>query len=645
MYRLLKWGAVALAVLVAAVVLAVLLLDWNMLRGPIAARVEAATGREFAIEGDLRGELSLRPWMRLRDVRLGNAEWASDPDMVQVEEVAVRLDLRELIQGKLVVSEVRIVGAEVSLEVDQEGRANWNIGEAPGVPAERSDVPFVENVTIEQSRLKLRDAQRDIQLDADIASAEVVSPEEGELPVNLEGEGRIQGRPFFIAAKGGSIARLREPQEPYPVELEIAVGLTEMQARGTLTAPLALGGVDVELHITGPTPDELAPVLNIALPSTAPYDLTGRLRREGGTWRFDGFEGTVGDSDLAGSLSVEAERERPLILADLVSRRLDFADLGTLIGLPPDPAQVVETAEEGEPARILPDAPLQLQQVRQTDAEVTFRGEQVLAPGLPMQDVELILELKDGVLELKPVWFGFAGGQLTLFLSIYSTAEPVQTDYDLRLENVQLQSIFAEAGLEGSAEGVLEGRVRFSTLGNSVRRAMATAEGQAAIIMNGGQVTGSLLQLLDAGYLEALAVVLSDGVPGDMPIRCFVAAFDIQDGQLRTSPLLLDTEDSVITGEGVIDLGNESFGLEIGGEPKDPGIASSRIPIVIGGTFASPSFQVDPTEAAVRGGLAAGLGALVAPLAAVIPFLDLGLAEDTPCAQLVGEAQSAVEEE
>jgi hypothetical protein len=43
----------------------------------------------------------------------------------------------------------------------------------------------------------------------------------------------------------------------------------------------------------------------------------------------------------------------------------------------------------------------------------------------------------------------------------------------------------------------------------------------------------------------------------------------------------------------------------------------------------------------VQGGLAAGLGALLAPLAAVLPFVDAGLAKDANCAALSSQSQVA----
>src|SRR5690625_234250 len=646
MRRALKWLAAVVALLVVAVVLVVIFFDWNWLRGPIETRVEAATGREFAIEGDLQGEFSWQPWMTARDIRLDNAEWATADDMVFIEELAVRIDARELLRGQLVITETRIVGADINLQIDEEGHANWDMGgDDQEEEADRGEVPLIENLVVEDSQLTLDDASRDIQLEARVAQAEVVRPDEGSLPVSLEGDGRIQGNPFSINASAGSLALLRQEEEPYPVEIEIAVGQTRARASGTLTKPLELAGMDAELWISGPTPDELAPILNIPLPSTPPYELAGRLRRDDQAWYFENFEGTVGDSDLTGNMRVEVARERPLIVADLLSRRLDFADLGTLIGLPPDPAQVTEQADETGRVRLLPDAPLQIEQIRSTDAQVVFRGEEVIAPGIPLDNVEMELTIEDGVLQLQPVLFDFAGGQLTLFLSLYSTVDPVETDYDLRLSNIQLQNIFSQAGLEGEAQGVLEGRFRFSTVGNTVRRAFATAQGDSAIIMNGGLISGSILQLLDAGFLEAIAVVLTDGVPSDMDIRCFIGAFDIQDGIMTTQPVLLDTEDSAINVEGTIDLGEEALALEIRGAAKDPGFASSRVGVIVEGTLASPSIGIDPTGLAVRGGLAAALGALVTPLAAALPFLELGLAEDAPCGQLIGEAEAEVEED
>jgi hypothetical protein len=89
MRRALKWTGATVLVIATLIAVVLLILDWNMLRGPLAARVSQETGRDFAIEGDLTGSLSWTPWIRARNVRFANAEWASEADMVRIEELGL----------------------------------------------------------------------------------------------------------------------------------------------------------------------------------------------------------------------------------------------------------------------------------------------------------------------------------------------------------------------------------------------------------------------------------------------------------------------------------------------------------------------------------------------------------------------------
>ena len=65
-----------------------------------------------------------------------------------------------------------------------------------------------------------------------------------------------------------------------------------------------------------------------------------------------------------------------------------------------------------------------------------------------------------------------------------------------------------------------------------------------------------------------------------------------------------------------------------------------RTPIKVGGHLRKPSVGVDPGKTAGQAGIAAALGALIAPLAAVVAFVDPGLAEDADCSALFAEAKA-----
>ena len=631
----LRWaaGLIALILLLATVFL--LVFDWNMLRNALAERLSEELGREFAVDGDLEVRPGPEPRIKARDVRVANAGWAAEPNMVEIESLQMQLDLRSLARGRLVFSGLQIRGAAVHLEIDADGRTSWDLGRETDEPPW---IPLIESLVIEESRLTFHDRRHDVELDATIASAEGTSPEWGARPVTIDGKGRLQHEAFELVIRGASLLDLRAPDEPYPVEVEVRIGATEATLNGSVEKPFQPDYMRMALRIKGPNAFLLAPVLQLPLPSTRPYELSGDLVREKHVWRFDDFSGVVGDSDIAGSLSLDVGRERPLLTAELVSEHLEFVDLGPLIGLYPRDRVPAEPGEE-PPDRLLPDAPLQREQLQRADARVNFRGEVVIAPQLPLQEVALDLDLEDGVLKLAPLHFGFVGGTLDLFASIYSTAEPARSDLDLRLSALELQDIFDDVGLEGAVEGVLQGRAIFETRGDTIRSAMGTATGEAALVMERGRIDGSTLALLDAGFLEALAVRGENGEPQSMVIRCFVTGLEIEDGIMTTSTMVLDTERTLIAGEGAVDLREETLTLRIEGQPKDPGIAHSRVPVEISGHVTSLSLEIDPSGVVVRGGLALGLGVLVGPLAAILPFIDPGMAEDSDCLQLIEEAE------
>ena len=102
---------------VAVILIGVLILfDWNWLKGPIESQVSGRLGRPFRIHGDLDVELSLQPRITIEGVELGNAPWGSDAPMAKVDRVEAQIDLLKLIQGDIVLPEVRIAQPDLLLE-------------------------------------------------------------------------------------------------------------------------------------------------------------------------------------------------------------------------------------------------------------------------------------------------------------------------------------------------------------------------------------------------------------------------------------------------------------------------------------------------------------------------------------------------
>jgi uncharacterized protein involved in outer membrane biogenesis len=109
---------------------------------------------------------------------------------------------------------------------------------------------------------------------------------------------------------------------------------------------------------------------------------------------------------------------------------------------------------------------------------------------------------------------------------------------------------------------------------------------------------------------------------------------------MKAQNITFDTQNVVIKGKGDIDLGPEKLDLEIKGDPKKIRFARIRSPIEVKGHLMKPSVGLNVGDTVKQGAVAAALGTLVTPLAAIIAFVDPGLAKDQNCAQMIAEADS-----
>jgi hypothetical protein len=132
-------------------------------------------------------------------------------------------------------------------------------------------------------------------------------------------------------------------------------------------------------------------------------------------------------------ISLDVGQKRPLIIADLVSEHLEFVDLGPLIGLYPGdgvPAEPDEATTKATPARRAFATRTDPESRRAGDVPGPARGCAPVATSGCRTEISI---WKTVFMKLAPLRFGFAGGTLDLFASIYATVDPAHSDVDLRL--------------------------------------------------------------------------------------------------------------------------------------------------------------------------------------------------------------------
>jgi uncharacterized protein involved in outer membrane biogenesis len=117
-----------------------------------------------------------------------------------------------------------------------------------------------------------------------------------------------------------------------------------------------------------------------------------------------------------------------------------------------------------------------------------------------------------------------------------------------------------------------------------------------------------------------------------------VAKFQVEQGQLNAQTMVLDTTDILITGHGDINLATERLDLSLKGDPKKVRLVRLRSPIRVGGSLSKPQIGIKPEKALLQAGTGTVLGTLLTPIAAILAFIDPGLAKDANCSALVAQA-------
>jgi uncharacterized protein involved in outer membrane biogenesis len=619
--RALKWIGGAVLVLFVALAL-FFTFGLHLLKGPITKGVTKATGRELVIEGDLRAVWSwVHPRIRAEGVRFANAEWGKADYLVNADVIEATISVLPLLTGRVVLPEVHLEGAELALEQDEDGRKNW-IMEEQAEPKEESRF-FVKRVTVKEGRLYWEDGWREHSFEVDLST--------DETGVKFFGEGKYSGMPFKAEGHAGHMLSIRDQDTPFPIKGELKIGDTAAKLDGTITGLVGFKGIDLNFdQISGKTMADLYWIIGLAFPETSAYKVSGRLMRTDGVWRFEKFAGKVGESDLSGTFQVDTgKQKRPFMEADLTSKVLNLADLGPLVG-----------SKEPREGGVLPDMPFDVARWDSVDADVRIKAGTIKRPEqLPLENLTARIQMRDSVLSLNPLQFGFAGGQLTGTVRLDGNKEPIRGDLKMRVKDLQLAKLFPTVKQAQDSKGNIDGLVELAGTGDSVGKLLGSANGKIGVYMDEGRVSRFLMELVALDLWDVARVKLR----GDenIEIRCAIADFAVKDGMAQTNAFVFDTTVTNVSGSGSINLKTEEMDLTLKPQPKDSGLGSLRTPLHIKGTFSEPKVGPDMGKLAARGGGALAMG-ILNPLLAILPLIEEGKGKDSNCGQLITQAGTSI---
>lgn len=668
--RLPGW-LIGLAVLAAALVLLVIFFPWDLLRQPVNRYVSKELGRRFEITRHLDVRLGRTTTVIADGIELDNPDWARDRHLLKADAAEFDIRLWPLFSGKVVLPRIALKNPQIGLQAEPDGRRTWALSRNT---SEEGAAPEIGDFVVDGGSLAyLASAQgADIEVKFSLAAESAI-----DMPLNFRATGKWNREAFAASGRTGGVLRLSQNMASrFPLEIDAQVGRTSLKAKGTVTDLANLTALDASFDLQGRNLSELYGIAGVVLPSTPPYRLRGNLGKQGKVWAASQIQGALGSSDLSGALSFDQSNAVPLLTGKVQSKVLDFEDLAPIVGLEPAPSNPKEdgkkvvsnpttksgkaavalplasrpvaaaptdgvkgqSADQPRPGKVLPVARLDLPRLNAMNADVTYSAAQVRrVRELPLDRGSLRVRLNAGVLQLDPISLGIAGGTVEGSIKVDSTLKPASLSTRLDVRGVQLNKLFPAVETTKSSLGRMSGQFNLNGRGNSTAEMLATSSGDVAVLMGKGQISNILLEFIGLDGAEVIGFL----VRGDsnVQLRCAVAAFDVKQGVLNSRAIVLDTVDTVINGSGQVSLADETIKLRLEPQPKDASILSLRSPLIIGGTFASPTVSLDKMSVAKRAGLAIALG-VINPLLALAATVETGPGEDTNCSEVLAQGKA-----
>ena len=433
--------------------------------------------------------------------------------------------------------------------------------------------------------------------------------------------------------------------------------IVALMLKGKVSDLTAVRGMNLAFTIESRDISKLIAGQGTEIPSNGALRVSGQFVDPAPkVYKLSPFDAVWGDSQNSGWLELDVSGKRPQLKAELSSDKLDLrpflahpqnsggpetqsikqVSTNEMNSEPKTPA----STSGGKKDRVFSAKPLPLAGLQTIDADLKFRGKQVLMRVLALNDVVVDILLRDGNLDIKPFTFTIGGGNAEGRINLKSQKKPAEMATTLTIDQFAIGPMLDQLGYQRSVEGNLDAIVNLDGSGDSIAALMADLNGDIRIAMKDGKA--------DSRYLQMLEKYLGSGILNMLnpfeqkrqytPINCFVNTFIIEDGQTDIK-LLLDTDHTSIFGAGNIDLKTEKLDLSIKPTPKKGalpvGISFSlkelSQPFRLGGTLANPHLAIDPGRTAFVLGKIAGALAL-GPIGIAAFFADISIGKKDPCA-------------
>ena len=547
---------------------------YGVLKGVVADRLAKRFGRPVVIGAmDRVDAIGFTPTIRVRDVTIPQAGWAGTGNFLTLREVRVTFPVWPLLTGTFRPRDIGAAGVQLALVRDANGRTNWS---RPGEAESGGASSDLKGLTIRDATIRYRDDKRRRS-----AVVQVSSDAQG---LRAKGNGTIRGVPVRIALDGASVAQ--PTPGPWPFTATIDGDRLSMRAKGSTDVPLDTDAMTLDVTARAADLRLIDAVIEAGLFGTQPVALTAHVRHDAPKWIVNDLKGTIGQSDIAGHVTVDKQDGRTKLDGAVTANRFDFSDLASDEGRAEAAAR-----ERAIGPHVVPDTRIDLSKIGETDGRISLRIARVVSRSgpTPVRALSTVLALDHKRLDVAPLTLVLADGTAKGSLRVDQrdgAPSPLLT-VDMRLSGTRVAAL---PGTGGDFTGRIAARARLTGRGDTIRAAVGRSDGRIGFVVRDGTLPQRYAAALgfDAGR------ALLAGESERARLRCVVVGLKVTDGLGHAAPMIVDTSASQLRGTGTVRFPAERLDMRLTGAPKGDGLLRLPGAAFLTGTLSAPQIVVPP---------------------------------------------------
>ncbi len=571
-WKIVVFTAPGLGLLAAALVL---FAPVSGFKGPMEARVTAATGHAFHIEGPVSLTFTPELALDLGAITLGAGQGPDAAPLVAARRAVVAVAFFPLLQGEAQPTSMTLQGADILIPGD--GSA-WRFKTADG------DVPFSPFDAFAIGDLRLIDSR--LTIGGVVIAADDLRlrwPRDGQ-SLSISGEIGFREKRFTVdtvierrdaLVQGGRV----------PLRIEFSSDLAEGSLDGI--ADLAMPGFEGGISVSAPSTRAFAAFLGAAIPGDRAFgelSLSAAVKAEPGFMRLREARFALGGMTGAGLLTVSLKAGRPDFTGEV---SVDRFVLGDYVSFTP-----LESADGWQ------DTAFDLSGLTGFDADIRLKARSADLAGLAVQNLAFTLTGRAGGYRLHIDQALAYAAMLNATLNIEMASGTPKLGLTLSAEGIDAQSAFAAAfaaeGLTGRANVKLD-----VTANGATRRALIQSLwGSADVVLIDGGLDG-----IDPAEIARTAADEGGpkGIGGAVAFKRLSGAFDLRAGTAHSTSLRLVTNFMKLDAAGSFDLPNRELALkafpqftgDVAGNRDPANEGRLAVPFTLSGPWAAPAASPD----------------------------------------------------